>query len=141
MLFLGLLLVAATAAFTGLAISDNLGGGPDYTVSLLGHDIATMSALMIFCAGLTLALIFSLGLWMAAGGAVHRRRRTMRIRNERDAMAAQLSQREAAARPQGPPDDVAGRAGTAEPTSRASTTSVTPESRRHRSRRIHLFGH
>ncbi|WP_228120211.1 hypothetical protein [Streptomyces fagopyri] len=139
MLFLGLLLVAATAAFTGLAISDNLGGGPDYTVSVLGSDIATMSALMIFCAGLALALLFSLGLWMAAGGAVHRRNRTMRIRNERDAMSAQLSQRESTARPQGPTDAAAGQAGAAEPTPRS--TAVTSEPRRHRSRRIHLFGH
>ncbi|QIY66629.1 hypothetical protein HEP85_40675 [Streptomyces sp. RPA4-2] len=140
MLFLGLLLLAATAAFTGLAISDNLGGGPDYTVSVLGNDIATMSVLMIFCAGLALALIFSLGLWMTAGGAMHRRRRTMRIRNERDAMAAQLSARGTATRPQGPTDAATGQAGAAEPTPWASAPAATPEPR-HRSRRIHLFGH
>src|SRR5437867_1392057 len=97
MLFLGLLLLAATAAFTGLAISDNLAGGPHYTVSVLGNDIATMNTLAIFCAGLALALIFSLGLWMATGGAMHQRNRRIRMRAERDALAARLSEREVAA--------------------------------------------
>jgi hypothetical protein len=73
MLFIGLLLLAATGAFTGLAIADNLSGGPEYTVSVLDHDIATMSTLAIFCSGLALALIFCLGLAMAMRGAVHRR--------------------------------------------------------------------
>lgn len=124
MLFLGLLLLTATAAFTGLAISDNLGGGTDYTVSVLGNDIATMSPVAIFCAGLALALIFSLGLWMATGGAMLRRSRRIRMRHERDALAARLSERETTAgRPQ------------------ASEPADEPVPRRHRGRRIHLFGH
>src|SRR2546423_7174115 len=123
MLFLGLLLLAATAAFTGLAISDNLGGGPDYTVSVLGNDIATMNTLAIFCAGLALALIFSLGLWMATSGAMRRSRR-IRMRDERDALAARLSEREVAA----------GQAGPAAP-------EAAPAPHRPRGRRIHIFGH
>ncbi|KUO16558.1 hypothetical protein [Streptomyces dysideae] len=73
MLILGLLLLAATGAFTGLLIADNLSGGPDYTVSVLGNDIATMNSLAIFSSGLALALIFCLGLAMMTTGAAHRR--------------------------------------------------------------------
>jgi hypothetical protein len=78
MRFIGLLLLAATGAFTGLAIGDNLSGGPEYTVSVLGHDIATMNTLAIFCSGLALALIFCLGLAMAMRDAAHRRHRSPR---------------------------------------------------------------
>ncbi|PKV90046.1 hypothetical protein [Streptomyces sp. TLI_146] len=138
MLFLGLLLLAATAAFTGLAISDNLGGGPHYTVSLLGNDVATMSTLAIFCAGLALALIFSLGLWMATGGAMRQRSRRLRMRAERDALAARLSEREAAAGPQA--SVTVGQADPAvTPTPPGPVGARTPH--RHRARRIHLFGH
>ncbi|MBB4783147.1 hypothetical protein [Streptomyces rapamycinicus] len=73
MLFLGLLLLAAAGAFTGLLIADNL-GGPEYTVSVLGQDIATMNSLAIFCSGLALALLFCVGLSAAASAATHRRR-------------------------------------------------------------------
>ncbi|MCC9708442.1 hypothetical protein E4N62_26170 [Streptomyces sp. MNU76] len=73
MIVLGLLLLAATGVFTGLVIADNLSGGPEYTVSVLGQDIATMNALAIFCSGLALALIFCLGL-SAASTAIHRHR-------------------------------------------------------------------
>ncbi|BCL27716.1 hypothetical protein ACFFS2_32635 [Streptomyces aurantiacus] len=137
MLILGLLLLAATAAFTGLAISDNLTGGPHYTVSVLGNDIATMNTLEIFCAGLALALIFSLGLWMAVGGALHRRTRKARLRNERDALAARLSESEGAAG-----STTAAGVGAAAPTSSATGLEGTPAPHhRARGRRIHLFGH
>lgn len=70
MLMLGLLLLAASAAFTVLLIAGNLSGGPEYTVSVLGNDIATLNALAIFCSGLALALVFCLGLaLMRTGGA------------------------------------------------------------------------
>ncbi|MGW3206060.1 hypothetical protein [Streptomyces sp. NPDC001135] len=74
MLFLGLLLLAGTGAFTALAILGNMSGGPEYTVSVLGHDIAAMNGLALFSSGLALALIFCLGLAMAATSAVHRNR-------------------------------------------------------------------
>ncbi|MFH9173972.1 hypothetical protein [Streptomyces albogriseolus] len=74
MLILGLLLLAAAGAFTGLVIADNLPGGPEYTVSVLGQDIATMNTLAIFCSGLALALIFCAGLSAVASSAAHRRR-------------------------------------------------------------------
>ncbi|WP_258054902.1 hypothetical protein [Streptomyces sp. Ru71] len=77
MLLLGLLLLAATVAFTVLAIAGNLGGGPQYPVSVLDHHIATMNGLALFSSGLALALIFCLALAMMSG-AVHRRRRAPR---------------------------------------------------------------
>ncbi|MFC9635388.1 hypothetical protein ACFTY8_40640 [Streptomyces mirabilis] len=55
MLFIGLLLLTASGALTGLAIADNLPGGPEYTVSVLDHGIATPNALAIFCSSLALA--------------------------------------------------------------------------------------
>jgi hypothetical protein len=83
MLFIGLLLFAGAAAFTGLAIGDNLSGGPEYTVSVLGNDIATMNTLAVFCSGLALALVFCLGLAMAIRATAHRRARSPRARRAR----------------------------------------------------------
>ncbi|MFF4507984.1 hypothetical protein [Streptomyces sp. NPDC001401] len=78
MLFIGLLLLGATGAFTALAIAGNLSGGPEYTVSVLGHQIATMNTLAVFSSGLALALIFCLALATAVNGATHRRHRRLR---------------------------------------------------------------
>ncbi|MFF4382689.1 hypothetical protein [Kitasatospora sp. NPDC001547] len=64
MLLLGLLLMAASGAFVGLLIADNLSGGPDYQVTILGNDLVTLNSLSIFLAGVALALIFCLGLAM-----------------------------------------------------------------------------
>jgi hypothetical protein len=87
MLFLGLLLLAGTAAFTGLAIADNLSGGPEYSVSVLDHHIATMNTLAIFSAGLALALIFCLGLAVVMTGALHHRHRKTGTYETRDTTA------------------------------------------------------
>ncbi|MGW0497495.1 hypothetical protein ACWD0Z_19290 [Streptomyces sp. NPDC003007] len=73
MRLIGLLLLAGAGAFTGLVIADNLAGGPQYTVSVLGSDIATMNTLSIFSAGLALALIFCLGLAVLLNAGRHRR--------------------------------------------------------------------
>ncbi|MFI1566581.1 hypothetical protein ACH4ZX_26595 [Streptomyces sp. NPDC020490] len=70
MRLIGLLLVAATAAFTALLITGNLSGGPEYQVSVLGQHVATMNTLAIFCSGLVLALLFGLGV----AAATHHRR-------------------------------------------------------------------
>jgi hypothetical protein len=83
MLLLGLLLIAATAAFTGLVIADNLSGGPVYHVTVLGNTIATMNTLEIFLSGLALALIFCLGLAMMGTGGVLAKRRRLRVREAR----------------------------------------------------------
>ncbi|MBT2422529.1 hypothetical protein J7F01_31390 [Streptomyces sp. ISL-22] len=78
MLLFGLLLLVATGVFTGLVIADNLSGGPEYTVSVLGQDIATMNTLAVFCSGLALALLFCLGLVMATSRRGHSRHRRPR---------------------------------------------------------------
>ncbi len=83
MVLLGLLLMAGSAAFVGLAIADNRGGGPEYTVHMFGHTLATMNSLAIFCSGVALALIFTLGLWLFRAT----RRATRRQRSRRNAAA------------------------------------------------------
>ncbi|MCZ4118509.1 hypothetical protein [Streptomyces sp. H39-S7] len=97
MLFLGLVLLAATGTLTGLLIAGNLNGGPDYTVVLLGHDLVRMNSLSIFCAGLALALIFCLSLVMAGEGAVLRRRKAVRLREARKDADAAVAERDALA--------------------------------------------
>ncbi|WP_433447388.1 hypothetical protein ACQPXS_05280 [Streptomyces sp. CA-142005] len=74
MLFLGLLLLAGSGAFTALAIVGNLSGGPAYTVSVLDHHVATMNGLALFGSGLALALVFCLGLAMTTAGGTRRHR-------------------------------------------------------------------
>ncbi|MQY36707.1 hypothetical protein SRB17_47090 [Streptomyces sp. RB17] len=84
MRFFGLLLLAGAAAFTALAIAGNLSGGPDYTVSVLDHDVATMSGLALFSSGLALALIFCAGLAIMVSGMAHAgRHRSSRPRRMR----------------------------------------------------------
>lgn len=85
MLLIGLLVLAATGAFTGLVIAYNLSGGPEYTVSLFGQDIATMNTLAIFCSGLALALLFCLGLAVTVGRAAQGRHRRTRVYETHDA--------------------------------------------------------
>ncbi|MFB7908306.1 hypothetical protein ACFC1T_17900 [Kitasatospora sp. NPDC056076] len=74
MLLLGLLLAAAAGAFSGLLIADNLGGGPDYQVTVVGQQLTTLNSLEIFLSGLALALIFCLGLALAVATGRRRRR-------------------------------------------------------------------
>ncbi|WP_037607048.1 hypothetical protein [Streptacidiphilus rugosus] len=91
MLLLGLLLLCATGAFTGLLIAGNLSGGPDYQVVVLGNTIATMNSLEIFLSGLALALIFCLALaMMGVGGRMASRRRAV-LRGARHAAAPEAT--------------------------------------------------
>ncbi|MDH6143500.1 MULTISPECIES: hypothetical protein [Kitasatospora] len=83
MLLLGLLLMAGAGAFTGLLIADNLAGGPHYTVSVLGHDIATMNTLGAFLTGVALTLLFGLGLLLLLSAGARRRRRAAAVDNPR----------------------------------------------------------
>ncbi|MFI8454761.1 hypothetical protein [Kitasatospora sp. NPDC085464] len=62
MLLLGLLLMAASGAFVGLLIADNLSGGPEYQATILGTDLVRLNTLGVFLAGVALALLFCLGL-------------------------------------------------------------------------------
>lgn len=77
---LGLLLIGASAAFTGLLIAYNLGGGPGYTVSVAGNNLSTLNSLEIFLSGLALALLFGLGVVLLSRGVAWHRRREARSR-------------------------------------------------------------
>ena len=122
MFLLGFLLLAASAAFTGLVIAGNTGGGPDYTANVLGQHVATLNTLGVFAAGLALGLIFCLGLAMMPGAARARRRK-----------AELTSARQEAARATAERDAVTARTG--DEADRPAATGA-----RHRHAR-HLFGH
>ncbi|MFI6447213.1 hypothetical protein [Kitasatospora sp. NPDC050543] len=79
MLLLGLLLLAAAGTFTGLLIAENLDGGPSYTVTMFGNDVATMNSLAIFLAGIALTLVFALGCLLVFAGRRSARRRAMEL--------------------------------------------------------------
>jgi len=83
MILLGLLLLAATGAFTGLLIAYNNSGGPQYTVTMFDNNVATMNSLSIFLAGIALALLFCLGVAMIMGGSARRHRRSVAPRETR----------------------------------------------------------
>jgi hypothetical protein len=129
MFVLGLILLGAVAAFTGLLISENVSGGPDYTVTMFDNTLATVNTLAAFLAGLALALLFGLALVMVRAGAAGGRHRRARLhaarreaelaRKERDALAAIL------------PEDRE---------EEAPAAPATQASKRHHRRR-HLFGH
>lgn len=162
MLILGLLLLACTAAFVGLAIADNLGGGPDYSVTVLGHQIAVMNGLALFCAGLALALVFALGAMLAMGGWKMRRHTGRKLRaarrdaadaaRERDELAARLDQvhaeHEASERDMPPVTGHEPATASSEETGRAghdgdrveAAAGATAEPAPHRKHGRHLFG-
>ncbi|WP_418955555.1 hypothetical protein [Streptomyces tritici] len=75
MRLIGLLLLAAAAAFTGLVIAENVSGGPDYRVTMFDNTLGTINTLGAFLAGLGLMLVFCLALAMILGGGRARRRR------------------------------------------------------------------
>ncbi|MFD3453175.1 hypothetical protein ACFWVC_13455 [Streptomyces sp. NPDC058691] len=137
MLLLGLLLMGGTAAFTGLLISDNLSGGPDYTVTMFGTDIATLNTLGVFLAGIALGLVFCLAAGMAMAGAGRSRSRRAELRTLRRRARAHEA---AATTPAGTTG--ARTAGTTDTADTATTTTgkttATVPSRRSR---MHLFGH
>ncbi|WP_328469224.1 hypothetical protein [Streptomyces sp. NBC_00448] len=143
MLILGLLLLACTAAFVGLAIADNISGGPHYDVTILGHHIASMNGLALFCAGLALALIFGLGCMMAMTGGLLHRRKARRNRAIRRDAAATARERDTPAARVGDEDTAAGApagSGTAVTGAGEGSHRVDAPSRpRHHAR--HLFGH
>ena len=118
MLILGMLILACTAAFTGLALSDNLSGGPDYNVTILGNHIATMNSLAIFCSGMALALIFALGVALMTGGLTLGRHKARKLA---------VAQREAVdtARQR---DELAARLEKTTPTATSQTTAIDPSS-------------
>ncbi|MFJ8043259.1 hypothetical protein ACIRBX_22470 [Kitasatospora sp. NPDC096147] len=124
MVLLGLLLLGAVAAFTGLVIADNLDGGPSYTVTVLGNDIATMNSLSIFLAGIALTLLFGIALLLLLTGGMRARRRS----RERAALAAAASRAAAETPP------------IAEPSAQEGALPITGTDATRRKHRLH-FGH
>jgi hypothetical protein len=146
MLLLGLLLLCATGAFTGLLIAYNTSGGPDYTVAMFGNTLGTLNSLQVFLAGIALALVFCLSLAMTLGGASMWRRRqvarraerrdAVRARAERDALAARLEEDPAYA------GDVTTPASEASSQTRTQSEDPTVASTTRKHHRMpHVFGH
>lgn len=125
MLLLGFLLLAGTAAFTGLLISENFSGGPDYTVTMFGNDLGTVNTLGAFLTGIALALVFCLALAMVSSGAARARRRKSELRRMR---------REAARNA-----DLTGAADTEPMGTEPMGTVPATHAKRHR--KVHIFGH
>jgi hypothetical protein len=73
---LGLLLVLLSGGAVALLTAYNRSGGPDYSVTTFGNEIAVVNGMQIFYVGIALALVFCLGLWLMAMAA--RRSRAMR---------------------------------------------------------------
>ena len=75
MIVLGIFVMGGAATLGGLLIADNLSAAPAFTPQLLGHTLPSVSAVDVFVAGLTLAFLICLGLWMIAAGTIERHRR------------------------------------------------------------------
>ncbi|MFF9644914.1 hypothetical protein [Kitasatospora aureofaciens] len=137
MLLLGLLLMAASGAFIGLLIADNLAGGPEYQATVLGTEFVKLNSLAIFLSGVALALLFCLGL--ALMGLARRAAR-------RPVAAAGYRGRARRVEPVAPPE-TPDRTGGAAPVTRDERAAdqggqaggIPPEPQRRRGR--HLFGH
>ncbi|MFI9161403.1 hypothetical protein [Kitasatospora aureofaciens] len=137
MLLLGLLLMAASGAFIGLLIADNLAGGPEYQATVLGTEFVKLNSLAIFLSGVALALLFCLGL--ALMGLARRAAR-------RPVAAAGYRGRGRRVEPVAPPE-TRDRPGDAAPVTRDERAAdpggqaggIPPEPQRRRGR--HLFGH
>lgn len=103
MLILGLLLVVVSGAAGVLLIAYNNGGAAQ-TVTMFGRDWTSVTMMQAFVAGLVVAAVFLLGLWMIT--AASRRARANRARyvevrreaktaaRERDKLAKQLDREE-----------------------------------------------
>jgi len=103
MLILGLLLVVVSGAAGVLLIAYN-NGGAEQTVTMFGRDWTSATMMEAFVAGLVVATVFLLGLWMIT--AASRRARANRARyhevrreaktaaRERDKLAKQLDKEE-----------------------------------------------
>lgn len=123
MLILGLLLVVVSAAAVASLVAYNSSGGPEQLIVLFGRDVLSVTPLQAFLAGIVVAVVFCLGVWMIV--TTERRRRVVRSEfraarreakiaaKERDELAKQLEHERAATvepeRPTGwtPPEQVA----------------------------------
>jgi uncharacterized membrane protein len=92
MLLIGLLIMVAAAVFAGVLLSENW-GGTTYQVDGFGHVLGHLTLAEIFIAGLSLMVIFFLGVWsmsvssrMRKRASGRRRAETRAAREERDAL-------------------------------------------------------
>jgi uncharacterized membrane protein len=93
MLILGLLLIIASGAVAVVLIAHNGEGSPQ-TVFSFGRDIADVTVMQAFVAGIVVALVFVLGIWMAVVGARHSREYRARYREARHAARAAARERD-----------------------------------------------
>lgn len=103
MLILGLLLLVVSGAAGVLLIAYNTGGTAQ-TVTLFGRDLADVTVMQAFVAGLVVAAVFLLGLWMIMSAGRRARENRARYREvrreareaarERDRLAKQLATEE-----------------------------------------------
>lgn len=77
MIVLGLLILGGASSVCGLLIASNLSTAPSYTPHVLGHTLPTVTAVDIFAAGIGLALLVCLGVWIIAAGLIERHRRAV----------------------------------------------------------------
>jgi len=88
MLILGLLLVVLSGAAGVLLIAYNNGGAAE-TVTVFGRDLGSYTMMQAFIAGLVVALVFMIGLWMIMSAGRRARENRARYREARkDAKAA-----------------------------------------------------
>jgi hypothetical protein len=81
MLIIGLLILVAAAAFAGVLISENWGGGT-FAIKGFGHVLGHYTLAQIFISGIVLTAIFFFGLWAASVSTRIRRRASSRRRAE-----------------------------------------------------------
>jgi uncharacterized membrane protein len=81
MLLIGLLILVAAAAFAGVLISENWGGGT-FAIKGFGHVLGHYTLAQIFISGIVLTTIFFFGLWAASVSTRIRRRASSRRRAE-----------------------------------------------------------
>lgn len=103
MLILGLLLLVVSGAAGVLLIAYNTGGTAQ-TVTMFGRDFADVTVMQAFVAGLVVAVVFLLGVWMIMSAGRRARENRARYREvrreareaarERDRLAKQLATEE-----------------------------------------------
>ena len=81
MIFLGLLIALAAAAFSAVVLAQNWGGAT-HTIHGFGATLGSLTLAEIFLAGIILTAIFFLALWLASLSTRMRRRASMRRREE-----------------------------------------------------------
>jgi|tagenome__1003787_1003787.scaffolds.fasta_scaffold20953793_3 uncharacterized protein HemY len=93
MLILGLLLVVVSGAAAAVLIAYNSGGTAE-TVSAFGRDIANVTLMQAFVAGIVVALVFLLGLWMIVAAGRRSREHRARFREARREARAAAQERD-----------------------------------------------